>query len=144
MITVKDVIRKCERCAEKAKKKSAKNVVMQLILSSNLNDRRQVYLIDYRFLSHEEFKWITRDTWSNFHFCTYSNVKEPKHYSIFSWLMRPPCVLQSDNGRKFVASIINKLASLWPDCTSVNGWPRHPQSHGSAKNGNKSIEENHS
>ena len=48
MVTTKDVIKKCDRCAEKAKKKSGQNVVVRPILSSVLNDRGQVDLIDYR------------------------------------------------------------------------------------------------
>ena len=53
----------------------------------------------------------------------------------------PPRVLQSDNGREFVASIISQLASLWPELALVNGRPRHPQSRGSVERGSSSVKD---
>ncbi|XP_060848321.1 KRAB-A domain-containing protein 2-like [Rhopalosiphum padi] len=51
-----------------------------------------------------------------------------------------PKILQSDNGREFVNSIIKKLKDLWPQCTIVHGRPRHPQSQGSVERSNQDIE----
>jgi hypothetical protein len=42
-------------------------------------------------------------------------------------------ILQSDNGKEFVASVISELKQLWPDLKIVHGIPRHPQSQGSVE-----------
>ena len=72
MGAVKDVIRNCQRCAEKAKKKCSQNVVVRPILSTALNDRGQVDLIDYRTLPDGVFKWILH---YKEHLTTFSTVE---------------------------------------------------------------------
>ena len=53
-----------------------------------------------------------------------------------------PKILQSDNGREFVNSIIHKLVADWPgEVTIINGRPRHPQSQGLIERGNAKVEE---
>jgi len=51
-----------------------------------------------------------------------------------------PAILQSDNGKEFVAAIIRELVSLWPDTKIINGRPRHPQSQGLIEKGNDTLE----
>jgi hypothetical protein len=51
-----------------------------------------------------------------------------------------PVILQSYNGKEFVAKIIGELMKLWPDCKIVNGSPRHPQSQGSVERANAYVE----
>jgi hypothetical protein len=51
-----------------------------------------------------------------------------------------PMILQSDNGREFVAEVIVKVMSLWPDVVIVHGRPRHPQSQGSVERANQDVE----
>lgn len=51
-----------------------------------------------------------------------------------------PCILQSDNGREFVNSVISELANLWPELKIVHGKPRHSQSQGSVERANQDIE----
>ena len=51
-----------------------------------------------------------------------------------------PMILQSDNGREFVAEIISELKSLWPECVIVHGRARHPQSQGSVERSNQDVE----
>jgi hypothetical protein len=46
-------------------------------------------------------------------------------------ILGPPSVLQSDNGREFVNSVLKEVCGLWPSITMINGRPRHPQSQGS-------------
>jgi len=58
MTVVKKVISKCVRCAEKAKKKSIRNVIVRPITVSELNDRGQVDLIDYRTLKTDEHEYL--------------------------------------------------------------------------------------
>ena len=45
-------------------------------------------------------------------------------------LFGAPAILQSDNGREFVNSIIDELKVMWPDLKLVHGKPRHSQSQG--------------
>jgi len=51
-----------------------------------------------------------------------------------------PVILQSDNGREFVAKVIEELMKLWKDCKIVHGSPRHPQSQGSVERANADVE----
>jgi hypothetical protein len=41
-----------------------------------------------------------------------------------------PMILQSGNGREFVAKVIDELLKISKDCKIVHGSPRHPQSQG--------------
>ena len=40
----------------------------------------------------------------------------------------PSLILQSDNDKEFVSSIIIELVNLWPTIQIINGRPRHPAS----------------
>lgn len=51
-----------------------------------------------------------------------------------------PLILQSDNGKEFVAAVIKELKELFPDCKIVNCRPRHPQSQGSVERANQDVE----
>ena len=51
-----------------------------------------------------------------------------------------PLILQSDNGREFVAQVIKALMQLWPSCVIVHGRARHPQTQGSIERSNQDIE----
>ena len=54
----------------------------------------------------------------------------------------PPKILQSDNGREFVNTIVHKLVQDWPgEVTIVNGRARHPQSQGLVERGDAKVEE---
>ena len=48
-----------------------------------------------------------------------------------------PTILQSDNGREFVAKVIEGLALIWKNLKIVHGKPRHPQSRGSVERSNQ-------
>ena len=50
-----------------------------------------------------------------------------------------PVILQSDNGREFVAEIIEELKLIWPGMNIVHVKPRHPQSQGSNERRNQDI-----
>ena len=45
-------------------------------------------------------------------------------FSIFG----APSILQSDNGREFVNSVITELSAMWDDLKIAHGKPRHSQS----------------
>jgi hypothetical protein len=49
-------------------------------------------------------------------------------------------ILQSVNGREFMATVIVEVMALWLDVVIVHGWPRHPQSQGSVERANQDTE----
>ena len=83
------------------------------------------------------------------------------HFSKFSWayplkskralevannlvttfhLFGVPKILQSDNGKEFVAMVIKELASIWKGLVIINRRPRHPQSQGCVERGNGDLQ----
>ena len=109
--------------------------------------RMQMDLIEMRSAEYNGFKWI-------FH--------AKNHFSKFSWLrpsiskeavgvaeilkfifyeFGPPRILQSDNGREFVARVIKDLTRMWPGLLIINGRPRHPQSQGLIERSNAVVQQ---
>ena len=58
-------------------------------------------------------------------------------FSIFG----APSILQSDNEREFVNSIITELSAVWDGLKIVHGKPRHCLSQGSVERTNRDIED---
>ena len=52
-----------------------------------------------------------------------TSVPRPARPAVFL-LQGAPLILQSDNGKEFVAKVIHELKLLWPKCKLVNGSPR--------------------
>ena len=52
-----------------------------------------------------------------------------------------PSILQSDNGREFVNSVIAELSAMWDGLKIVHGNPRHSQSQGSVERANRDTED---
>ena len=50
-------------------------------------------------------------------------------------------ILQSDNEREFVNSVITELSAMWNGLKIVHGKPRHSQSKGPAECANRDIED---
>ena len=50
-------------------------------------------------------------------------------------------ILQGDNGREFVNSVITELSAMWDGLEIVRGKHRHCQSQGSVECANKDIED---
>jgi hypothetical protein len=48
-------------------------------------------------------------------------------------------VLQSNNGSKLIAKIVQKLMEIWPEAKIIHGRAHHPQSQGSVKRANQDI-----
>ena len=57
-------------------------------------------------------------------------------FSIFG----APGILQSDNGREFVCSVVTKLSEMWVGLKLVHGKRRYNQSQGSVERANSDIE----
>ena len=58
-------------------------------------------------------------------------------FSIFG----APSILQSDNGKEFVNSVITELSAMGEGLKIAHGKPRHGQSQGSVEHANRDIED---
>ncbi|CAF5104126.1 unnamed protein product [Rotaria magnacalcarata] len=56
-------------------------------------------------------------------------------------ILGAPVILQSDNGREFVAKVILELVEMWSGIKIVHGRARHPQSQGSVERCNQDIKQ---
>ena len=52
-----------------------------------------------------------------------------------------PSILQSDNRKEFLNSVITELSAMWDGLKTVHGKPRHSQSQRSVEHANKDIED---
>ena len=109
----------------------------------------QIDLIDMRHHPDGPYHWIGHymDHWSKMHvlfpLMHKSAVEVALNLStkVFAYYGLPK-ILQSDNGREFVNSIVDKIVDDWPgEVTIINGRPRHPQSQGLIERGNAKVEE---
>lgn len=109
----------------------------------------QIDLIDMRHRPDGAYHWIGHymDHWSKIHVLfplmrkSAEEVAVNLEAKVFAYF-GPPKILQSDNGREFVNTIIHKLVQDWPgEITVVNGRARHPQSQGLVERGNAKVEE---
>ncbi|XP_067134166.1 KRAB-A domain-containing protein 2-like [Centruroides vittatus] len=132
----------CKTCQRK-KSMRKMGLVSKPILHSEMNSRCQVDLIDMQMQEDHGFKFIMvyQDHLTKFVLLRALQSKravEVAHQltDIFS-IFGAPCILHSNNGREFVNSVVDELASFWPECKLVHGKPRHSQSQESA---NQDIE----
>lgn len=57
-------------------------------------------------------------------------------------VLGPPTILQSDNGKEFVARVIKDVCQKWSSTMIIrNGAPYHPQSQGLVEKGNHTVEQ---
>lgn len=116
-------------------------------MSVGFMTRMQIDLIDMRSVEHGGHKWIfhAKDHFSKYSWLRPLMSKEAVNVagvlkSIF-YQFGPPRILQSDNGREFVAKVITDLTKWWPGLLIVNGRPRHPQSQGLVERGNAVVQQ---
>ncbi|KRZ07302.1 KRAB-A domain-containing protein 2, partial [Trichinella zimbabwensis] len=131
----------CEDCHLKRKKKIPKRLVVKPIVSSSIMSRGQVDLINYQTMPDDKFNYVMTyvDYFSKF--CvlrplTSKSSEEVAHNLLDVFLLiGAPSILQSDNGRAFVNSLIAVLKCLWPETNFINGRPRHLQGEVEQLNG---------
>lgn len=123
-----------------------KGLVVRPILSSEMNSRCQVDLIDMQAQSDKNFKFILvyQDHLTKFVLLRPLTHKRAENVA---WVLLDifitfgaPSKLHSDNGREFVITIISNLCNMWPELKIVHGKPRHSQSQGSVERANQDIE----
>lgn len=127
---IKLFISLCDQCV--SRRIFPKPVVGKPIVSVGFMARMQMDLVDMRGSEYNNYKWIfyAKDHFSKYSWLFPMVSKEAINVahilqSIF-YQFGPPKILQSDNGREFVAKVITDLTKIWPSLLIINGRPRHP------------------
>ncbi|CAM4741905.1 unnamed protein product [Rotaria magnacalcarata] len=117
------------------------------IISNDFHSRGQVDLIDMQSSPDGKFKFILNYQDHFTKFCILRPLKSKTAAEVAYNLLDifttfgAPAILQSDNGREFVAKVIEELALIWKDLKIVHGKPRHPQSQGSVEISNQDTKQ---
>lgn len=115
--------------------------------SDDIFSRCQIDLINYQTLPDKDYKYILTYVNHFTKFCILSPLTSKRAEEVANALLPifltfgAPVILQSDNGREFVNSVIIELSTLWPDLKLVTGRPRHPQSQGAVERLNGVVQE---
>ena len=102
----------CKECATIKARKATTGIVVKPILSEYFDSRMQIDLIDMQSCKDDEYHWILN---AQNHFTKYCHLKPLKSKRAAEVAVRvfeifvdfgAPIILQSDNGREFVAEVI--------------------------------------
>lgn len=110
----------CETC--NCKKPMNRKLVIKPIITADFNERVQIYLVDFQSVPDGKFKWILnyQDYATKYVILKPLEIKRATEVAngLLSILLTfgAPKILQSDNGREFVNSVINELKNLWHEC----------------------------
>ncbi|CAM4890692.1 unnamed protein product [Rotaria socialis] len=145
---VKLFISECNECKiKRAKPKDSSKLVVSPIISNDFHSRGQVDLIDMQSSPDGKFKFVLNYQDHFTKFCILRPLKSKTAADVAYNLLdifttfRAPAILQSDNGREFVAKVIEELALIWKDLKIIHGKPRHPQSQGSVERSNQDTKQ---
>ena len=123
----------CVPCLKKSKV-PRKGLVIKPMIFSEMNSRAQVDLIDMQRQPDGDLKWILvyQDHLTKFvQLRPVTSKRAPEIayqlLDIFS-IFGDPSILQSDNGREFVNSVVTELSAVWDGLKIVHGKPRKPKS----------------
>lgn len=125
---------------------SRKGLVVKPIVTKFFNSRGQVDLVDFQSAVDGEFKWLMNYQDHATKFLYLRPLKTKEACGVALELVKvfleagAPNILQSDNGREFVAEVIVEMVKLWPECKIVHARPRHPESQGSVERSNQDVE----
>ena len=136
----------CVLCLKKSKVRKKAFVIKPMIFSE-VYSRAQVDLIDIQNQPDGDLNWILVPQDHLTKFVQLRPVKSKlaseigyQLLDIFS-IFGAPNILQSDNGRELVNSVITKLSEeMWVGLKLVHGNTRHSQRQGSVERTNRDIE----
>ncbi|CAF2024314.1 unnamed protein product [Rotaria magnacalcarata] len=136
-------IKLCDSC--RSRQNFAKSSATKQILSIDYLSRIQISLIDMTSRPSGKFKWIlhTKDPVSKFLWAYPLESKEVE--SVAEKLLNqfytfgPPCILQSNNGKQFVAEIINEIRKTWTDLVILNGKVLHAEAQALIEHDNHTL-----
>ncbi|XP_043497554.1 KRAB-A domain-containing protein 2-like [Polistes fuscatus] len=135
----------CKQCQMK-QSTPKKGIVAKPIISSELNSRCQVDLIDLQSHRDGEYKFIMvyQDYLTKFVQLRPLKTKIAKEvaYHLLQIFLTfgAPAILQSNNGREFCNQVISELCATWKDVKIVHGKPCHSQTQGSTEKTNQDIQ----
>ncbi|GBL92082.1 KRAB-A domain-containing protein 2 [Araneus ventricosus] len=142
----------CEPCQmkqsvpRKGQSVPRKSLIVKPIVSSVLNSRCQVDLIDMQSQADGDFKFIMvyQDHLTKFIQLRALKTNQAEEVAchlldVFT-IFGAPCILQSDNGQEFTSKIIEKVCGMWNELKIVHGKPRLSESQGSVERTNQDIE----
>lgn len=135
----------CKQCQMKHSAPK-KGIVVKPMVSSELNLRCQVDLIDLQSLRDGEYKFIMvyQDQLTKFVQLRPLKTKtaEEVAYHLLQIFLTfgAPAILHSDNGREFCNRVISELCAMWKDVKIFHGKPRHSQTQGSVERANQDIQ----
>lgn len=119
---------------------------MKPMVFSTMNERCQVDLVDMQSNPDGAFKFIMvyQDHLTKFSILrplrTKTAVEVAKEVLDIFCIFGAPSIMQSDNGREFVNSVIEELVDMWKGLKIVHGKPRHSQSQGSVEKANQDVQ----
>ncbi|GFS78158.1 SCAN domain-containing protein 3 [Trichonephila clavipes] len=128
------------------KKSISKKKIICPIVSRDFNYRGQVDLVDLQSTPDRNYKWLLHYQDHKMKFSFLRPLTSKRATEVALELLKIflevgcPRILQSDNGRLFTATVIQKLKNMWPTCKIVNDRPRHPASQGSVERSNQDFE----
>lgn len=134
----------CQSC-ELKKNKVKKGIVTKPIISSNFNSRCQMDLIDLQSKPDEDYKFILNYQDHFTKYCLLRALKMKNAESVANQLKLifsdfGPCKeLQTDNGREFANSTIEKIVKDYGG-ELIHGKARHSQSQGSIERANRDVQ----
>ncbi|GFW08317.1 KRAB-A domain-containing protein 2 [Trichonephila clavipes] len=123
-----------------------KGIVVKPMISSELNSRCQVDLIDLQSNRDSEYKFmmVYQDHLTKFVQLRSLKTKRAEEvaYHILSIFLTfsAPAILQSDNGREFSNQVIFEICAMWKDDKIVHEKPRHSQKQGSIERAKQDIQ----
>ncbi|CAF1500165.1 unnamed protein product, partial [Rotaria sordida] len=145
---IKLFISGCHECKIKqTKPKNSPKLVVQPVISNDFNEHGQVDLIDMQSCPDATFKVILNYQDHFTKFCILKAMKTKTAAEVAYHLLDifttfgAPRILQSDNGREFVAKVIEELADMWKDLKIVHGRARHSKSQGSVERSNQDVKQ---
>ena len=135
----------CLECAKLTKTNTISNMVIKPVRSSDALSRTQIDLIDLQTFPDGDFKWIMTVQDHVSKFVNLRALKQKRAIEVATQLndifltFGSPCILQSDNGKEFRASVVEQVRNFWPELKIVHGRPHHPESQGSVERANGEV-----